>query len=61
LSCREILVASEIMDEKTKAELIVVSFNLARTDENLEKFGEAERIYNGILKRRPIYSDGKLD
>lgn len=54
------MVNSEVMDEKTKAELIVVSFNLARTDEKLDKFKEAEQIYKGILKKRPNYSDGSF-
>lgn len=58
MSCREALLASEEIDDKVKSELIILSFNLARTDEKLEKFGEADRIYKGILNRRPTYSDG---
>ncbi|CAD5227826.1 unnamed protein product [Bursaphelenchus okinawaensis] len=57
LSCREVLVASETMDAKTKASIISITFNLARCDEKLYKFGEAERIYKGILKKRPSYMD----
>ncbi|KAI6175560.1 RNA polymerase-associated protein CTR9-like protein [Aphelenchoides bicaudatus] len=60
IACREALLANEIIDEKTKAELIIVSFNLARTDEKLDKFKEAEQIYKGILKIRPNYSDATM-
>lgn len=52
------LVNTDPTDERTKAEIIVVSFNLARTDERLGKFREAEQIYTGILAKRNNYSDG---
>ncbi|CAD5235236.1 unnamed protein product [Bursaphelenchus xylophilus] len=57
IACREILVSADKFDAKLKGSIVTVTYNLARCDEKLSKFGEAERIYKGILKKRPSYMD----
>lgn len=49
----------ENLNDETTALLITVSYNLGRANEALCLFDEAEKLYRGIIKRRPNYVDCK--
>ncbi|KAI6200702.1 RNA polymerase-associated protein CTR9-like protein [Aphelenchoides besseyi] len=57
LTCRNILTTVGVEDDKSKAAMINLSFNLARTIEKLGRVEEAEAIYKAIIQKVPKYVD----
>ena len=60
LTCREAIMLGDMADDKVQAQIITVSFNLARVDEKLKRLTEAESIYKSITKKVPKYTDSKF-
>ncbi|KAI6236151.1 RNA polymerase-associated protein CTR9-like protein [Aphelenchoides besseyi] len=57
LICRSILTTVGLEDDRSKAAMINLSFNLARTIEKLGRVEEAEAIYKAIIQKMPKYVD----